>query len=741
MAKDIGPKIGIDGEREYRNQLANIIQQGKTLAAEMKSVTSAYDKNDNSQEKVTAQTKVLAQQIQTQYQRIGLLNQGLIEATAKYGAADTKTLQWKQTVSEATVQLNQMKAQLNQTGDAADNTGKSLQEAGNQSSIFGDVLKASLLSDAIAAGFRRIVDAAKEFSSQMIDTAAAVKAENAKFAQTFKEFGDEASASVQRVSKETGILPTRLNNAASSVYAFARASGGGATDAMTLMETALKAAADSAAYYDESVETATETLMSFLKGNYANDAALGVSATEATRNAKAMELFGQKYNDLSEIQKQQTLLKMVTDSQALSGAAGQAAREMSGWENVVGNLKESWRLFQANVGTPVLEALVPIVQEITTAFLSWKDSIDWQAFGEQVQSFINAIKENAPLIVTALAGIAAGFAAMNVAAMIAGVAAAFQSFSAELQIGTGVWKALTTAMNANPFVLIASLIAGLVAALITLWNTNEDFRNFWISAWDALKTSLSGVVDSVVNFFTVTIPNAFRAVIDFVKQNWQALLLMIVNPFAGAFKLLYDNFEGFRNTVNTLVERVKQAFSNLRDGIANTVGGIRDAIINGISAAVDWIRALPGQAWQWGIDMIQGFIDGIRAMISNIISAARNVAETIASYLHFSVPDKGPLSDADEYGPDFMRLMADGIRENVYLAANAARNAAAAMTISPQISPSSPVATSQPAPQINYGGITLHVNAPNVQNINELADVLMEKIATATCRKDAVYGR
>ena len=92
---------------------------------------------------------------------------------------------------------------------------------------------------------------------------------------------------------------------------------------MNLMERALKAAADSAAYYDTSVEQATETLQSFLKGNFANDAALGLSATETTRNAAAMELFGQKYNELSEIQKQETLLKMVEDGLLSSGLCAQ----------------------------------------------------------------------------------------------------------------------------------------------------------------------------------------------------------------------------------------------------------------------------------------------------------------------------------------------------------------------------------------------------------------------------------
>ena len=117
-----------------------------------------------------------------------------------------------------------------------------------------------------------------------------------------------------------------MNTLGAQIYAFARSSGGDATESMDLMETALQATADAAAYYDRSLEETAESLQSFLKGNYANDAALGLSCTETTRNAAATELFGKKFSELTEIQKQQTLLKMVTDSQKLSGAMGQAAQ-------------------------------------------------------------------------------------------------------------------------------------------------------------------------------------------------------------------------------------------------------------------------------------------------------------------------------------------------------------------------------------------------------------------------------
>lgn len=95
MAVNIGPKIGIDGEAQFRKELNNIIQQSKTLASEMKAVTSAFDKNDNSQEKLAAQSAVLTKQIETQEQRIEQLKKGLAASAKEFGEADTRTQKWK----------------------------------------------------------------------------------------------------------------------------------------------------------------------------------------------------------------------------------------------------------------------------------------------------------------------------------------------------------------------------------------------------------------------------------------------------------------------------------------------------------------------------------------------------------------------------------------------------------------------------------------------------------------------
>lgn len=219
-------------------------------------------------------------------------------------------------------------------------------------------------------------------AGELIETAAAVNAESSALTQTFGVLEDAAVHAMQRVADASGILRTRLQATGTQIYAFARTSGMDSVTALGMMEEALTVAADSAAYYDRSLEETAATLQSFLKGNYANDAALGLSATETTRNAAAMQLYGKSFRQLSEAQKQLVLLQMVKDANRLSGAMGQAARESEGWENVLGNLKEAWRQLLAVVGQPVLRGAIVSVKAVTAAV---------SALTQQAQTAVNTL--------------------------------------------------------------------------------------------------------------------------------------------------------------------------------------------------------------------------------------------------------------------------------------------------------------------------------------------------------------
>lgn len=136
MPTNIGPVIGVDGEKEYRKQINQIIQQAKTLDAEMKAVTSSFDSQNDSQKKLTAQSESLTKQIENQEKRIDLLQQMTDKAAQKYGEADTRTLKWRQAVADATTALNGMQSELSQVNQNLDGLSTEFEEAQKTASSF-----------------------------------------------------------------------------------------------------------------------------------------------------------------------------------------------------------------------------------------------------------------------------------------------------------------------------------------------------------------------------------------------------------------------------------------------------------------------------------------------------------------------------------------------------------------------------------------------------------------------------
>lgn len=258
---------------------------------------------------------------------------------------------------ELNLDSDKFKKALKNLNKTTDNATKSM-----KSSFSGAFKK---IAGAAAAAFSAA--AVVKFGKECVESAASVNAVNSQLAQTFGDLQGNAEAAMKRVADSSGIVQSRLQGVGTSIYAFAKTTGMDSANALSMMEEALQVTADSAAYYDRSLEDTAESLKSFLKGNYENDAALGLSCTETTRNAAANKLYGKSFQDLSESQKQLTLLQMVKDANQLSGAMGQAAREADGWENVTGNLKEAWTQLLAVIGQPILQAAVTVIKQITSA--------------------------------------------------------------------------------------------------------------------------------------------------------------------------------------------------------------------------------------------------------------------------------------------------------------------------------------------------------------------------------------
>lgn len=227
------------------------------------------------------------------------------------------------------------------------------------------VAKAQLIADGVKRAFSTIADFAKD----AVTAAADVAAEKAQFSATFEGIEEAANGVLASVSNDTGILATRLQQVGTKAFSQFKGAGIDAAGALSMMDEYTRIAADAAAYYDISLEDADVRLRSFLRGNTEAGDAIGLFTSESQRNSKAVELYGKKWTNLTEAQKQNLMLNVAQEIYDQSGATGQAAREMDGWVNVVGNLQRVWKDVLAVVGAPFYESLTPVVKKLSE-FLS-----------------------------------------------------------------------------------------------------------------------------------------------------------------------------------------------------------------------------------------------------------------------------------------------------------------------------------------------------------------------------------
>ena len=166
---DIGAKISIDGEKQFRQDLQNITQQGKTLAAEMDKVSTAFKNADDSEKDMSKVTETLNKQIENQRKLVDKLKAAVENSAKKTGENSTETLKWKEKLAKAEKGLNDLEKKSKDAANGVDILGKEEKETSNQTSIFGDVLKSNLASEAIKKGIQALSSAVKDVAKFFVE--------------------------------------------------------------------------------------------------------------------------------------------------------------------------------------------------------------------------------------------------------------------------------------------------------------------------------------------------------------------------------------------------------------------------------------------------------------------------------------------------------------------------------------------------------------------------------------------
>lgn len=843
MAVNIGPRIGIEGEAEYRKQINSIIQQSKTLASEMKALTTSFDKNNKSLSDNAKQHQLLQEQIKNQEKKVSELNSMLAESTRKYGESADKTLKWKQAVNDAQAELNRLKGELDSLPSSLDivsakmaEMGSKLENVGNKIAGIGSKLT-STVTAGVGAAFGASVKSAIDWESaftgvmktvdetatttyadlekaimQMATETASSKEEIAGVAEVAGQLGVSADDIVE-FTKTMVMLGDTTNlsaeDAATALARFMNITGESQENVAKIGSAIVDLGNNFATTESEIVEMSTRLAsagtiaglsstdilaLSTAMSSVGIQAEAGGTAMSQTLKTIANAVADFRSGEVEDLQVIADVAEMRAEEfadawkkdpiKAIQAFVGGLSTMKDAEENVFAILSDMGMegIRQTNMLQSLALASDMLGDAVTTSTQAYKDNTALAAeaekrygtfaakisqlkqsitnlavvFGNDLLPYVqkgidyisNLVKKFSELdqsqrdqiIKVAAIAAAIGPVLMVVGKLIAAfghimtfapqIATAFQAISGGAgAVGASIGACL------GPIAAVIAAIGVLVAAFTHLWNTNEQFRTSMTGIWDHIKESFSGFV-AQIEARMPQIEAAFTKVVETVKPIWEGFCNLLAPWFQAAFQLISVTLDALFNAIISVIDMItavltadkelfmvglqnflltiwtliqetwatwwgwitstidtllsffgtsleevgtilEAMFTYLWDLVTEKVTELVDFVIEKINEAVDFVAGLPGQFYQWGVEMIQGLIDGVESMIGAVGAAFSNVAQTIASFIHFSEPDVGPLSHFNSWMPDMMKQMAEQIEAGRFQVKVAAANVAA----------------------------------------------------------------
>ena len=305
-------------------------------------------------------------------------------------------------------------------------------------------------------------------------------------------------------------------------------------------------------------------------------------------------------------------------------------------------------------------------------------------------------------------------------------------FQAIYNVITTVWNAIYTTLE--PLITaFGYLFQTIFEAIQIIVGRVMDWISEKISAiWNAIVAFLTPILEgirttfeTIWNAISTTISTVLTAIQDVVTTVWNAVSGFISSVLSAIWNVVSSIWNSIKSTISNVMQSISSTVSsiwdNIRSAVSDKISGIQSTIQNGFDAAVGYIRGLASDAWNWGRDIIQGIIDGIQSAIGWLADCVTNVADTIRDFLHFSVPDKGPLTDYESWMPDFMKGLADGIDKSKKYVEKAVGGVAKAMqlTMDSDLNYSLHGISGAMLPDSSGGTVNNYYNTDNRKTVNQ----------------------
>ena len=393
---------------------------------------------------------------------------------------------------------------------------------------------------------------------------------------------------------------------------------------------------------------------------------------------------------------------------------------MNGFGGSIERLKSSMDVLMTTLGQLIAQYLTPVIEKVQAAINKF------QAMDDETKEHIIKI-----------AGIVAaiGPLLLIIGKLITAVSTIISAVSGVIAILTSLGPVITgvTALLASPIGWIAAIVAAIVALGIIIYKNWDDIKAWAQGVVEKFREVKENVVAKIQELKTEVIAKILELITNTINK-FNDLKTKVIKAITELAVKAVQKFTEIKTAITDKVTEAKQkavdAFTNMKNTISNKVNEIKNSIVNGFKNAVDYIKSLPSEAKKWGSDIINGIIQGIKDKLGALKKEMSNVADTVKSYIHFSEPDVGPLSDFHTYMPDMIKLMTEGINKGIPELENAMANMSQALI--PQ------VAGARSSVQNN--SINLSVYGAPGQSVDELADIIQEKINNQIYSEGAVFA-
>lgn len=660
MANDIDLRVGINGEKEFSDSLKGIEAQIKNLNSEMKTVVASMEDMDDAENATAKKTDVLGRSMQATQQKIDLLSgqynraknrlnelgRELDQASKEFGNNSTQASKAQNAynrqakevydlgtkINNATTSMKRMEKEMRDISKGAGKAENAIDDLGDEAEKTGKSLKAAFVGggvggliaggiQAIVNGISSLVDSTNEYrkimgtlevSSQKAGYTAAETAQTYK--QLYGVLGDNqqaatATANLQALNLSQEQL-TKLTDGAIGAWA----SYGDSIPIDSLAEA-----------INETVQAGTVT------GTFA-DVLNWAGTSEDAFNEKLA-----KANSSSE--RANIVLQELADQGLIEAAEG--------WRQ---NNKELLNANEASAGME--DALGDIGETLSPVVSKLKEGLTKALI--ELQPAIQFVIDHGAAFASAISGIGAALASLKIASVVTGIVGAVKAAGG---IGAALGGALTAI--SGPLGWAIAAIAAIITALITLWNTNEGFRNGVIGIWETIKTAATTIFGAIANFFTVTIPEAFNSLLAFFQSiptffsnlwqtignafinGWNAIVIFFTEGIPAAIEQIGDWF-------SELPYKIGYALGQSAQGILEWIGKIKDFFTETIPQLItdigNWFKELPGKIVeglqkalehivQWGAQVISSMGNSILQAINTVVGFFKELPGKIKNLL------------------------------------------------------------------------------------------------------------